>query len=184
MEKPCGHAADHWSYSSPTSIDSTLSSIVTCFTACSTLSLRKTSPPRPSTEQPPGRGGFRKAPGTRAWLLRTATNLANTHYRKKRLYRFLRADLAKARPTVGERPADSRADQNENSAHVRAALMALRPKYQAVVVLRYYTQLSVREISEVLGCRQDAVRTRLSCALKNMRGELGIDQSNQDTSSA
>ena len=127
-------------------------------------------------------GRFPEDPGhARAWLLRTATNLANTHYRKKRLYRLLRADLASARPTVAERSADPYADQGENPIRVRAVLTALRPKYQAVVVLRYYTQLSILEISEVLGCRQDAVRTRLSRALKNMREELGIHSSDQDT---
>ncbi len=119
-----------------------------------------------------------------AWLLKTATNLANTHYRKKRLYRLLPGRLAKARPTVDERSADFRADGGEDPTRVRAAIAALRPKYQAVVVLRYYTQLSVGEISEVLGCRQDAVRARLSRALKKMRDELGVDWSHQDTSSA
>lgn len=119
-----------------------------------------------------------------AWLLRTATNLANTHYRRERLYRLLRVRVAKARSTVGRPDTDSCADPDENSVRVRTALAALRPKYQAVVVLHYYTQLSIPEISEVLGCRQDAVRTRLSRAMKNLRGELGIHLHNQDTSDA
>jgi RNA polymerase sigma-70 factor (ECF subfamily) len=70
----------------------------------------------------------------------------------------------------------------QESARIRAALLALRPKYQAVVALRYYSQLSVPEISEVLGCRQDAVRTRLSRAMKAMRDRLGSRRSDQDTS--
>ena len=118
----------------------------------------------------------------RQWLLRTATNLANTHHRRKRRQQILLRRFPYTRPTVSEPGADTGTSKTHESARVRAALLALRPKYQAVVVLRYYSQLSVPEISEVLGCRQDAVRTRLSRAMKTMRDRLGSRRSEQDTS--
>ena len=117
-----------------------------------------------------------------AWLLRAATNLANTHYRRKRLRQLLLGRLAEGRPAATRgSEADPNASVDQQPAHVRAALLALPPKYQAVIVLRFYTHLSVREISEALGCRQDAVRTRLSRAMKKLREWLDIHGSNPDT---
>ncbi len=117
------------------------------------------------------------------WLLRTATNLANTHYRKKRLHQLLLRRLAKANPSPTGLAVGARTTKCRDSARVRAALMALRSKYQSVVILRYYSQLSTKEISEVLGCHQDAVRARLSRAIKGMRERLGYQSSEQHTSS-
>jgi RNA polymerase sigma-70 factor (ECF subfamily) len=117
----------------------------------------------------------------RQWLLRTATNLANTHHRRKRRQQILLRRFPHTGPMVAEPDATSSASKTRESARIRAAVLALRPKYQAVVALRYYSQLSVPEISEVLGCRQVAVRTRLSRAMKTMRERLGPRRSDQDT---
>ena len=112
------------------------------------------------------------AAGLRAWLLRVATNLANTHYRKRRLHQLLLGRFAKK--TLQTTEPDPKPDTDPRSVRVGGALTALRPKYQAVVVMRFYARLSIREISEVLGCRQDAVRARLSRAINEMRERLGI----------
>jgi RNA polymerase sigma-70 factor (ECF subfamily) len=116
------------------------------------------------------------------WLLRTATNLANTHHRRKRRHRLLLRHFPYTRPMLTDTGADAAASADREPSRVRAALMAMRPKYQAVVVLRYYSQLSTREIAEVLGCRQDAVRARLSRAMKTLRERLGDLRPEQDTS--
>jgi RNA polymerase sigma-70 factor (ECF subfamily) len=117
----------------------------------------------------------------RQWLLRTATNLANTHHRRKCRQQILLRHFPYTRPMVAGPGADNSTSKTRESAQIRAALLTLRPKYQAVVALRYYSQLSVPEISEVLGCRQDAVRTRLSRAMKTMRDRLGSRRTEQDT---
>ncbi len=112
----------------------------------------------------------------RAWLLRVATNLATTHYRKKRLHRLLLGVFAKG--SAGSSTQGSSGDRgvDDRALRVRAAVAALRPKVQAVVVLRYYSRLSVEEISTVLGCRSAAVRARLSRGVKELRRRLGFDQ--------
>ena len=112
----------------------------------------------------------------RFWLLRVATNLANTHHRRNRLRRLLRPDVARA--TAMTRAADSSSDSADESrvARVRSAVLSLRPKYQTVVVLRYYTQMSFPEIAAVTGLKQDAVRSRLSRAVKEMRQRLGLGE--------
>ncbi len=111
------------------------------------------------------------------WLLRIATNVANGHYRKQRWRRLLlarwltwRAGTLRSPASLTEPGAESRA------ARVRAAVAALPPNEQGVVVLRYYSQLGYDEIAEILGCRPEAVRTRLSRAIKRLRQRLNSER--------
>lgn len=108
----------------------------------------------------------------RIWLLRAATNLANTHHRRDRLRRSVLRQLEKVTRKATKPPPVSELPDGQRSARVRGVLLALRPKYQTVVVLRYYAQASFADIAGVLGIRQDAVRARLSRAIKEMRQRL------------
>ena len=107
------------------------------------------------------------------WLLRTATNLANTHHRRTRLRRLLLGRFARTRPTTVDPGPSSDCTDGERLACVRAVLLALPVKYQSVVAMRYYAQMSYDEMAAILGCSTDAVRTRLSRAIKDMRERLG-----------
>lgn len=52
------------------------------------------------------------------------------------------------------------------------ALAALKPERRAVLVLRYYEDLSHAEIAELMGCRVATVRTRVHRGLADLRKEL------------
>lgn len=54
-----------------------------------------------------------------------------------------------------------------------AALASLPPKARAVVVLRYWTDLSVEEVAGVLGCSPGNVRSQSVRALSKLRLVLG-----------
>lgn len=51
-------------------------------------------------------------------------------------------------------------------------LAALPPRQRAVVVLRYYEDMSEREIADVLGCSTGSVKTHASRALAALRTRL------------
>ncbi len=57
---------------------------------------------------------------------------------------------------------------------VQGALKSLAVKHQNVITLRYFMNLTFEEIGEILGCRQEAVRVRLSRAIAAMRRQLGV----------
>jgi len=63
---------------------------------------------------------------------------------------------------------DPTAPHDERDAMMRL-IAALSPRQRAVIALRFYEDLSVEEIAEVLGCRAVTVRTHLSRALAMLR---------------
>lgn len=54
-------------------------------------------------------------------------------------------------------------------------LQRLPTKQRAVLVLRYYEDLSEREIANVMGCRPGTVKSLASRALEALRKELADD---------
>ncbi|MCY4724803.1 SigE family RNA polymerase sigma factor [Nocardioides sp. STR2] len=62
----------------------------------------------------------------------------------------------------------------EDRDHVLALLGALPPRQRAVMVLRYYDDLSEAQIAEALGCSAGTVKAHASRALATMR-RLSVD---------
>jgi RNA polymerase sigma-70 factor (sigma-E family) len=57
---------------------------------------------------------------------------------------------------------------------VLRALRALPPRQRAVIVLRYYDDLSEAEIARTLGCSPGTVKSQASRALRTLRRELEL----------
>lgn len=96
----------------------------------------------------------------RAYLLRTAANLANDRYRQ-----------ARRQPPTPETPVppEDRSDHDR----VRAAVARLPAALRAVVLLRYGDELPFSAIAERLGLSKNAAHHRHKRALEALREELG-----------
>ena len=55
---------------------------------------------------------------------------------------------------------------------LRAALALLGPRQRAVVVLRYYSDLSIEQTAEILGCSPGTVKSQAARALATLRSTL------------
>ena len=99
----------------------------------------------------------------KAWLLRVCINCANSFLTSA--WRRHSAPLDETLPGGGS-PESDRLD-------VLAAVRALPDKYRTVVHLFYYEELSVREIAEIVGAREAAVKTQLHRARQMLKERLG-----------
>lgn len=73
-------------------------------------------------------------------------------------------------------PATPSPDGPEDRLTIWPHISALPPRQRAVIVLRYYEQLSEAEIAETLGCSRGNVKSTAHHALKNLRTALGKEE--------
>lgn len=99
------------------------------------------------------------------WLYRIATNRVNRWARRERarLVQSLVID-----PPVEPASTDSKA----RAEHARLSLLALKPKYQAVLALHYLEGMPVTEVARTLGCREGTVKSRLARGREQLRQRL------------
>ena len=103
-----------------------------------------------------------------AYLRRMMTNLYISGQRpRSRRLELLTDTLPEPRRGAGPAPED----RMELWPHVAS----LPPRQRAVIVLRYYEQLSEREIAETLGCSAGNVKSTAHRALKALRVAIGSE---------
>jgi len=110
------------------------------------------------------------ARGFRNWLYSIATNAINDHLRTK----ARRADAIRmvARELGCSASPESNTDLQEIHVALKQAVLALQPKYQTVITLRFFEKMRLIEIAEVLNQNPATIRSQLSRALKRLRKEL------------
>lgn len=106
----------------------------------------------------------REPKGLKTWLYRIATNMAHDHIRRR------------IEPPVPELPRLSAAsdgvDGLPDRLYVADLLRVLSPDHRAVMVLRFYEDMSLPEISDVLEIPVGTVKSRLHYALRQLRKHL------------
>jgi len=111
-------------------------------------------------------GKVRRADSPEAYVRRILTNEVLGWWR--------RASWGREQPS-GERvdvPAASHEDALVQTDEIWRALADLPPRQRAVVVLRYFEDLSEREVAQVLGIRPGTVKSQSSAALTKLRDAL------------
>ena len=97
--------------------------------------------------------------------------LTNTYLSQRRPQRRRLEVLTDQPPEPGPAPASGIEDRLTLWPHVKS----LPPRQRAVVVLRYYEQLSEQEIAEVLGCSRGTVKSTAHHALTALRAALDTE---------
>ena len=119
----------------------------------------------------------------KAWLIRVTINCCNDHYRSawnRKIVSFMddrKKDSADDENEVYDSALDDDGydpfeSDNPLAEATYDAVQALPDALRTVIHLFYYENLSVREISKILGARENAVKTRLSRARNALKGKL------------
>jgi RNA polymerase sigma factor (sigma-70 family) len=98
-----------------------------------------------------------------AWTYRVAINLANSYLRRRLAERRATRRLSSRAVAVQHDP------DTPTAIAVRAAVAALPRRERAVIVLRFFADLPVREVSELLGYPSGTVKTLTARALASLR---------------
>lgn len=105
-----------------------------------------------------------ESPG--GWTWRVATNLANSHFRRRRA---ARRALQRLGPT-GQTHTDP---DGADAIAVRQAVAALPERQRTALVLRHVLDLSAPETAQRMGITPDAVRSLTKRATAALRDQLG-----------
>lgn len=110
-----------------------------------------------------------------AWLFTALANLCHNRHRWRTRHPETSLDApepsAAPAPDGSETPPDS-LEHAEASAALRAAIDRLPHDQRTVVLLHHYEHLSYRDISQVVGCSERGVETRLYRARQLLKAEL------------
>jgi RNA polymerase sigma-70 factor (sigma-E family) len=111
-------------------------------------------------------GRIMRRDGLSAYALQTLVNA----YRAERRRRWS-GELPTAELPEQSGPADA----PEGRLDLMAALAELPPKARAIVVLRYWSDLSIDQVAELLGCSPGNVKSQSARALQRLRELIGED---------
>ena len=99
------------------------------------------------------------------WLYRIATNEAITHKKRKRQLHSLDDEESYVVNTL---KADEYFDGSEVEAHLFAAMETLPDKQRMVFQMRYFDEMSYRDLSEVLDTSEGALKASFHHAVKKI----------------
>jgi len=110
----------------------------------------------------------------KAWLYTIALNHSRSHLRKRKTLERLRTTLHSIFRVETQKqilPEES-AIQNDKEAEIWNALNQLDEPFRLVVILRYFHELPISEISEILSVNEGTIHSRLHTARERLRNAL------------
>jgi RNA polymerase sigma-70 factor (ECF subfamily) len=118
--------------------------------------------------------GYQEQKSFKAWLYTIALNHSRSHLRKRKVRERLRSTLTGIFKIETEKQTwpEEAAIQNEKEAQLWNALNQMDERHRTVVVLRYFHELPIAEISEILSVNEGTVHSRLHSARAKLRSAL------------
>jgi RNA polymerase sigma-70 factor (ECF subfamily) len=117
---------------------------------------------------------YQPSSSLKAWLYTIALNFSRSQLRKRKTLERLQRTLTsifRLRSQYSQ-TLEETVINRENNAALWEALGRLGEKQRFPVLLRYYHDLSIREIAEILNIKEGTVHSRLSIGREKLRSEL------------
>jgi RNA polymerase sigma-70 factor (ECF subfamily) len=110
--------------------------------------------------------GFNGKSSLYTWIYRIAINLSRDMLRKRSY------DLNLNEEIIGEEDTFERVEHRLELEDLKVRLSGLSPIYREVLVLFYYQDLSIAEISDLLKEKEGTIKSRLSRGRRVLAGEM------------
>jgi RNA polymerase sigma-70 factor, ECF subfamily len=117
---------------------------------------------------------YKEKKSFKAWLYTIALNHSRSHLRKRKVIERLRNTLNTIFRIETQKQASPEESviESEKEAEVWKILSQLDEPFRIVVVLRYFHELPVSEISEILSVNEGTIHSRLHTARERLRNAL------------
>ena len=118
--------------------------------------------------------GYQEQKSFKAWLYTIALNQSRSHLRKRKIIERLRQTLTSIFRVETQRQVspEEAAVQNEREAALWRSINQLDERHRIVLVLRYFHELSIAEISEILSINEGTIHSRLHNAREKLKDSL------------
>jgi len=119
-------------------------------------------------------GRFRCDKSFAAWLNTVSANTAIDYYRKWIRHRnyISSGGIHPGKVAIDENPGNRQLDSAHIQQRICEALETISVNQRTAFVLRYYEDMSVAEIAQIIGCTEGAVRTHIRRSLLALRVKL------------
>ena len=113
-----------------------------------------------------------------SWFFKIATNELNQYFRKKKYTPFTLLDLSvfdgelhRGRTYFSDETNETitKLDEEDEFRNIHQKMKILSPKYQQVIALRYFEEMSIKEIGEILGKKEGTVKSLLFRGLEKLK---------------
>lgn len=109
----------------------------------------------------------------KTWFYSIANNMCKNEYKKQQVRSNTYNGLDESyNVRSSQRGADQKADDQLISEEIDKALSQLEEKHKQVFELRYFDQLSMKEIADIIEISEGTVKSRLFYATKKLASEL------------
>lgn len=117
---------------------------------------------------------YQEKQSLKAWLYTIALNNSRSHLRKRKVIDRLRQNLTNIFQIEAQKQTspEEAAVRGEKEAAIWNSLNQLDERLRIVVVLRYFHELSITEISEILSVNEGTIHSRLHSAREKLRNSL------------
>lgn len=115
---------------------------------------------------------FQHKASYKTWLYRITVNKCKDYFRSWSYKNILYQDFFRSIFPTGGQSVESEILEGEEKEIIFEQVLALPIKLREVIILQYYEELSVNEISELLGIKSNTVKTRLHRAKKLLQSSL------------
>jgi RNA polymerase sigma-70 factor (ECF subfamily) len=118
--------------------------------------------------------GFRTEGDLKNWIARIAMN-ESINWRKSQK-RHQGEELDETIPAASVPEQEESVREREAWEMVKRSMETLNPKQRAVIAMRYFEGMSIREVANTLGCGEGTVKSILFRSLKQMRLHIGVSK--------